>query len=97
MGTNMYRKIVSAMYILNIVAQALITLVTPAALLFFVGWLLVSKAGLPTWTYAIAIVLGILMGLVSMVKFVISASESLERLEKQRQNKHKTGNSNNEE
>ena len=82
-----YKRFVSALYVLNIVIQAIFTLLTPPSLLFLISWLFVSKAGAPEWIYAIAIILGILMGLVSMVKFVISASEALERLEMGRKNK----------
>ena len=71
------------MYSLNIIAQAIFSLGTPTALLFGVGWLLVSRAGAPTWIYAILLPLGILTGLVSMVKGVISATSALERLEGQ--------------
>ena len=78
-----YKKIVSAAYVINIVFQAAITLVTPAALFFFIAWLFVSKASAPEWLYAIAIVLGVIFGFASMIKFVLSAMKSLERLEKQ--------------
>lgn len=82
----MKNKAFGFMYSLNIIAQAIFSLVTPTALLFGVGWLLVSRAGAPTWIYAILLPLGILTGLVSMVKGVISATSALERLEKQDEN-----------
>ena len=83
----MYKNFVSAIYVFNIVMQSLFTLLTPAALGFLVCWLFVSKVGAPSWIYAIFLPILIIVGFISMIKFVISASESLERLEKQRNNK----------
>ena len=87
----MYKKFVSAMYIINILAQAIFTLLTPPAFFFFITWLFVSKLSAPEWIYAITITLGIIIGLISMIKFVILASSNLERLEKERKNKSVTG------
>lgn len=82
------------MYAINIIAQAVFSLLTPAALMFCVAWLLVKKAAAPEWLYAVLIPVGIIAGLVSMVKFVISAASALERLEKQTKNNKKTGRNN---
>lgn len=83
----MYRNLVSALYVINIVFQAIFTLLFPPALLFFINYLCVSYLSFPKWSYAISISLGFIMGLISMIKFAITASEGLERLEKQRKNK----------
>ena len=85
----MYKKIISAMYALNIVMQALFSLVTPALFLFGLSYILIRFAGAPRWIYAIGISVGILIGLVSMIRFAITASENLERLEKSQENKKK--------
>ena len=97
----MRNKLFSVLYAVNIVAQAIFTLLTPTALLFGIDFLLIRYAGFPRWTYAIAIPVGILMGLVSMTKFVITATAALERLEKQteesqRNKKRKMGNNKDE-
>ena len=81
----MYRKIVSATYVINIIFQAFLTLLMPAGLCFLVSWLLVSYAGAPTWLYAPLLIVGVMLGLFSMVKFVISAMSALERLEAESQ------------
>ena len=81
------------MYAINIIAQAVFNLLTPAVLMFCIAWLFVNKVSAPEWLYAVLIPLGIIAGLVSMVKFVISATSALERLEKQTKNK-KTGRNN---
>jgi len=85
----MQNKFFSVMYGINIVFQATVSLLTPAALMFFVAWLFVSRANAPGWLYAVLIPIGVLAGLVSMIRFVIAATAGLERLEKQ--NKTKTG------
>lgn len=84
----MYKKFIGSLYVMNIIAQCIFTLLTPTALMLLVAWLLVSKCALPTWIYAIFIPVGIIAGLVSMVRFAISASEALERLEAQNSKKH---------
>ena len=83
----MYKNLVSALYVMNIVFQAIFTLITPPALLFFINYLCVSKLSFPKWSYAISIPLGFILGIISMIKFALSASEALERLEKQRKSK----------
>lgn len=80
---KLYRKIVSATYVLNIVFQAFFTLVCPAGLCFLISWLLVRFASAPKWIYAPALIIGVMVGLISMVKFIISAMGALEKLEEQ--------------
>jgi hypothetical protein len=82
----MYRNFLSALYVLNIIFQAIFTLLTPPLLLFLVNYLCVSSLSFPKWTYAISLTLGFILGIISMIKFALSASEALERLEKQRKN-----------
>ena len=84
------------MYGVNIVAQSIFSLLTPVLILFALSWLLVTKVGAPEWIYAITISCGTVMGLISMVRFVIVASEGLNRLEKSTKNKDKTGQGTNE-
>lgn len=78
-----YKKFVSALYVMNIITQAILTLLSPPAFFFFLSWLLVTRVGVPSWIYAVAISLGVIVGLVSMVKFTLMASTALEHLEKQ--------------
>lgn len=91
----MYRKFVSAMYILNILFQSFFNLATPIALMLGLSWLLVSKCSAPSWIYAILGVFGVLVGFVSMIKFILSASASLERLEKEREERDREKNGKN--
>ena len=83
----MYRNLVGALYVLNIIFQALFTLLLSPLALFLINYLCVSYLSFPKWSYAISLSVGFIIGLVSMIKFVITASEGLERLEKQRKSK----------
>lgn len=78
------------LYVINIVAQAIVTLLIPAALMFFIAMLLVLKCGVPEWIYAIFVPVGVISGFFSMIKFAIRASEGLERLERQKRDDGKT-------
>ena len=86
----MHKKIFGVMYVLNIIAQSAFSLITSAALGLFAAWLLVRYVGAPKWTYAVLLTLGVISGFISMIKFAISASEGLERLEKQKNYKDRT-------
>ncbi len=87
----MYKNFVGALYVINIILQCIFTLATPALFMFLVAWLFISKLGAPVWLYAILLPIGFIMGLISMIKFAIAASEGLERLEKQRDNNKPSG------
>ena len=86
----MYKKLVGALYIMNIVSQAIFTLLFPILLGFGIAWLLVSYLCAPSFLYVIFIMLGVFCGLYSMVKFVMSAMSAYERLEKERTESKKT-------
>lgn len=85
----MYKRFVGAMYVINIIAQAIVTLLIPAALMLAIAWLFVERCGAPGWLYAVLVTIGMISGFVSMIRFVIRASESLERMEKARNTKNK--------
>ena len=93
----MYKKLVNALYIFNIISQAIFTLAIPIALGFGISWLFVSYLSAPGWIYAVLITLGALSGFYSMIKFVLSAMSAYERLEKEQCSSKfsdKTGNNN---
>ena len=83
----MYRKLVGVLYVMNIVFQSFITLASPIALCFFISWLLERYAGAERWIYAPFLILGVLSGFYSMVKFVIAAMSGYERLESEQAGK----------
>ncbi len=93
----MYNNFISVIYILNIVWQSLFSLVTPILLGFGISWLSVTYLSFPSWSYAIFITLGTLAGFYNMIKFILSAMASYERLEKSRKARNfndKSGNNN---
>ena len=85
----MYGKFVSAMYVINILFQSLFNLASPILLMLLFAWLLVSKLSAPAWLYAVFGVVGAMVGFYSMIKFIITASTALERLEKERDERKK--------
>ena len=91
----MYRKLVSSLYVLNIVSQAIFTLAFPIGLGVLISYLLTQYASAPSWIWAVLVVFGALSGLYSMIKFILSAMAGLERLEKEhniKDKKEKSGN-----
>ena len=84
---NSYQKIITPLYIINIVFQAIVTLLSPIAIMFFLAWLLVTKLSVGTWIYVALIMLGVFSGLYSMVVFVLNAMRSLDAIEKQHSDK----------
>ncbi len=89
MANKKYVHFIGALYVLNIIWQALFSLVAPIGVAVIISYLLVRYASAPSWIYAPLIVIGALSGLVSMIKFVLSAMEGYERLERE-QNSDKT-------
>lgn len=82
-----YGKFVGAVYIINVVVQSFFSLACPMLLGVFGSWLLVEKAGAPTFIYAILTVLGALIGLYSMIRFILTTMAAVERLDAQREEK----------
>lgn len=79
----MYRRFFNAMYLFNIVIQAIISLLAPIAVGILIAWLLCEKAGVDSWIYVVFIILGVMSGLVSMVRFTLSSMSAMQRLEKE--------------
>lgn len=89
----MYKRFVSALYALNIVFQGFYTLALPIGIGALASYLLVKFANAPGWIWAVLLILGAFCGLFSMIKYLISAMNNLERLEKER-DERKTVNKN---
>lgn len=84
---NSYRKLITPIYVINIVIQAIVSLLSPIAIMFLFAWLLATKLAVGGWIYVVGIMLGVFSGLYSMVVFVINASRALEAIEKQNSQK----------
>lgn len=85
----MYKKTVSALYLINIISQAIFTLVTPPALAAFLSFLLVKFASVPPFIYAILIPIAFIAGFFGMIRFIIKVGDGFERLQKERNEKRK--------
>ena len=77
----------SALYTANVVFQSIFTLLMHIGAGLLLSWLLVSKLELPSWLYAVVIVISVLSGFLSMVRFILSTMRALDNLEKQKQEK----------
>ena len=74
-------KAYSTFYVINIVFQAIFTLLWQILTALAVGWIFVNKLNAPEWIYVPLILVGVMTGLISMVRFILSAMKSLERIE----------------
>jgi len=86
-GPAVWRRGYSAVYIINILTSSIFTLLFDVGLFVLGAWLLVSRAGAPEWVYVPAVLLGLGLGIFSMLKFVFASMRSLERLDGERENK----------
>ncbi len=79
----MKKRTITTVHTVNIVFQAIITLAMDIGLGLLIGWLASSYWGADRWIYVPCILGGVALGFISMVRFVLTASRSLERLEEQ--------------
>lgn len=83
-------KTYSAFYVINVVFQAIFTLLWQIGTALVIGWIFVEKLNAPKWLYVPLILVGVGSGLVSMVRFILAAMRSLESLEEQKRKKKKS-------
>lgn len=74
-----------ASYLINIVIQSFWCLLFPIGIALGLGWLMVNKLSWPSWVMAPPLVFAVFMGLFSMCKFLISATDAMDRMDKQRE------------
>lgn len=82
-GGVMYKKAVSALYVMNIAFQSIFTLGWQIALGFGIGYIAVRFWSAPNWIYIPLILVGVVTGFISMIRFLLGAMKSLDRLEAQ--------------
>ena len=85
----MKRGWIRSMYLWNIVIQSIVSLLTPIAVLGGVAWLLSERYRIGGWIFVVLILLGVFVGLFSMVRFLLGASRALESLERENREKEK--------
>lgn len=83
-------KIYNAAYLINVIFQSFFNLMFPMALMFFIGWIAVSRLSFGQWVYAVLLIFGLIIGLISMIKFLIYALDSFEKIEKGQQETQKS-------
>ena len=79
----MYKKFINALSMLNLLGQAIYSLAMPIAIGALAAFLLTEYASAPSWIWAILMTLGALMGLYSMVKYILTATAGMDRMKKQ--------------
>ena len=77
-------KAYSTAYVISIVFQSIFTLLFQIGICTLLAWLAVSRLHAPEWVYIPAVLFGVFTGILTMVRFIITAMNSLERLEKER-------------
>ena len=83
------KNFMNSMYALNIVIQSFWSLLMPIGFAVLLGWLLTEKLRMENYVFVILILIGVAVGIFSMVKFLLSALAGLERLENEQKNKNK--------
>ena len=76
-----------AFYYFNIVVQSIFSLACPIGLLTLLAWYLCDRGYTGKWIYAVLILLGVFIGLYSMIRYILSASAQVHALEKAEEEK----------
>lgn len=74
----MTKKLFRAVYALNYCMQAGFSMICPAGLFIFGGWLLTNRCGVGRWAMALAIVIGVLTGLYCMFHFLFTTAYAID-------------------
>ena len=77
----MERKLVNAIQVFNILFQAIYSLLFPVGVGAVISYVLVEFCGAKSWVWALLLTAGVLVGLVSMVKFVVLFDFQCHRVE----------------
>ena len=72
-------------YLINTVVQSFWCLLFPMGVALGIGWLMVNKLSWPEWVMVPPLILSTFVGLFSMCKFLISATNAMDKIEKQRE------------
>ncbi|MBQ3016797.1 MAG: AtpZ/AtpI family protein [Clostridia bacterium] len=91
---NSYRKFISPLYVINMVFQSIISLISPIAVMFLIAYLITKYTEAGGWIYVVFIMLGVFSGFYSMIVFIIRSSRALEAIERQNKRKEEDINKN---
>lgn len=88
---NTHKKLFSFAYAFTYISQAAFCMVSPAAVLIFLGLYIQKKAGAGGWLTAISIVIGVLSGFYCMINYLVRSSYMLEMSDNNDRKKNKNG------
>lgn len=83
----MLRRGFSALYIINLITTSIFTLLFDVGIFVLIAWLLTSKLSVGLWVYIPAVLLGLGIGILSMIKFILTSMRALERLDEEQAEK----------
>lgn len=84
-GEDMHKKLFSALELLNIIFQAFYTLALPIGIGALISFLLTKFLNVPSWIWAVLLILGVFIGLYSMIKYILTATSGIDRRDRQTQ------------
>ena len=79
----------STFYVFNIAFQSIITLLWNIGAAFLAGWLFVRFLNAQPWIYVPLIIIGVITGFTSMIRFILTSMKALDKLEEQKRLKAK--------
>ena len=82
---GMKNELTEGVKVLNIVLHSFFSLIIDIFVAIGISWLLVEKLGAPDWTYAVIIIVGVMIGLLSMLRFILAAFGNMEKIERDKQ------------
>lgn len=78
----MKNELTEGVKVLNLVIQSFLSLLLDIFVALGLGWLLVERLGAPNWTYVVVILVGVIIGVSSMIKFILTAINNMEKIER---------------
>ena len=78
----MYKKFISAFKLFDILVQAIYSLALPIGICALASYLLTTHAACPPWIWAVLLTVGSLVGLFSMIRYVVGALDAQTKMEK---------------
>lgn len=81
----MHKKLYKALEMLNLLSQTIYVLLLPVGIGALISFVLTKYLSCPSFIWAILITLGVLIGLYSMVKYILSATENIKKVEMQQE------------
>lgn len=74
----MHKDVFRFTYALNYVFQVTVCMLTPAAMWIGLGWLCCNRWGMGKWVMILTIILGVVSGVVSMFRFLMTSARIID-------------------